>query len=242
MSHWLLVILLALVFCALAALGWRLAKAEGWLMGWLHGCAVMITIFFAVLFLALTYTVSRLDTVAGDRALAMVSVKTAEANSFFLEIGESSDEAWYTSLAGDGWQLQVHGVRFDGVLGTVLHNPAVRLHTVSNRFYDFAQRSEARSVRVAPGPVDSFFSAIDVDIWWLLERIFGMLKPVGIVYEKLDSEVIPLVNDGLYSVHWRRTHIEITPANEAARLGMLPEPEADSGLPVGAAGMAPQTP
>ncbi|NNC55766.1 MAG: hypothetical protein HKO07_08610, partial [Pseudomonadales bacterium] len=167
----------------------------------------------------------------GDGALAMVSVKTVEGKDFFLEIEDASGETWFTSLAGDGWQLQVRGVRFDGKLGMVLHNPAVRLHTVSNRFYDFAKRNEARSVDIDPGPVESFFAALGLDIWRLLERLFGVLEPLGIVHEKLDSEVVPPVDQALYSVHWRRTHIEILPANETARLGALQDESALPALP-----------
>ncbi|MGB5324605.1 MAG: hypothetical protein WBN40_04165 [Pseudomonadales bacterium] len=221
MSHWLLFVLLAAGCAGLFYTGWRLAALGDWLVGWLHGCAIMLSFVIAILLLALAYAMTRLESIDGAQNLATISVSAVDDTSFFLEIADSSGESWYTSLSGDAWQLHARGVRFDGLLGAMLQQPAARLHSVSNRYYDFTRRAEARNVSIAPSHIEAFLNASGIDIWRLVSGIFYALEPLGFVNQTLQSDVLPMVDDALYSVHWHRTHLEVKPANEVARLSLL---------------------
>lgn len=242
MSHILLLILSAATCLGLFYLGIRLARAGDWLYGWLHGCAVMASFVFAFFMLAIAYTMMRFESIDDAQSLASVSVSAVDQNNFFVEIANSGGDSWYTSLEGDGWQLYARGVRFSGALGALFHRPAARLHEVSNRFYDFGRRDELRRVRVAPSQLESFLAASGFDIWQMAQSVFQILRPLGFEPQGIHSEVLPLVDGALYSVHWRRTHLEVRPGNEIARLSLSPDSGDQPQGSIGAAQAGAQAP
>jgi len=232
MSHWLLLLLLALASVALIILAWRLGRSARWLMAWLRGCAICLSLALALLSLLLAYDLTRFQSVAASDQLATISVSASGQSDFLIEFADADGEAWYTTLSGDAWQLQVGGLRFSGPIRSLARSPAARIHAVSSRYYDFANRHQARTVVVAPGAIDALFTRVGLDLWSLQRRVLTLFSALGIHYEEQGSAVVPLVDKAVYFARWDSSYVEIKPANEVGRLSL------DQGQPVSAGGEA----
>ncbi|NNC55836.1 MAG: hypothetical protein HKO07_08975 [Pseudomonadales bacterium] len=220
MSHWLLLLLLALASVALIVLAWQLGRSAQWLLAWLRGCAICISLMLALLSMLLAYDLTGYQAVTASEQLATISVKASGQSDYLLEFTATDGASWYTTLSGDAWQLQVRGLLFKGPIRALARSPAARIHAVSSRYYDFANRHQARSVVVDPGFIDGLFSRIGLDLWGLQRRVFVLFSVLGIDYEEQGSAVVPLINESVYFARWERSYVAIEPANEVARISL----------------------
>ena len=180
----------------------------------------MACILLTLIGLTLAYDVARFHAVVNSEHLATLSISATGPTTFLLEFANADGEKWYTSLSGDAWQLHIRGLSFSGFASVLASSPVARIHSVSNRYYDFANRHRARTVVVAPSYIDSLFTALKFDVWLMLKRVFGLLGAIGIEHQEQDSAVVPLVDGAVYFADWVRTYISIEPANEIARLSL----------------------
>lgn len=221
MSHWLLLLLLALAGAGLIGLAWQMAKYAPWLLAWLRGCAVIACLLIASIVFAFAYDLARFDAVTGSERLATISVSASGPTTYLLEFTDTDGDNWYTTLSGDAWQLQIRGLLFTGPVRVLARSPAAKIHAVASRYYEFANRHQARSVVVAPSYLDSLFKTIGLDPWMLQQSVAGVLRALGIEYQEQGGAVVPLVDNAVYYAQWQRTHVAIEPGNEVARLSLM---------------------
>ncbi len=200
-------------------LAYWLARRGAWLITWLRGSTVFLSLGLCFLFVLTAAEVLQLRGTEAGEVVAEVAIEDAVGE--YLITVNSSAESVSALLEGDAVTLAFRSMSFSGPLSGLFTQPLIGLGEIQSRFYDFESESLSRHIALEKTAIDVPLEKTQLTAWRMLSPFSALLDGLGIHTGQITVEYIPLEKNALYDLVWQGQVFKVVPANSEAQKALF---------------------
>ena len=199
--------ILALVLLFIAA---RLLSNKKWIPGFLRGCLGIILVMLTIVLGLSAKDIASYKAAENAQTIATLSFRNKEANTYQVEIQETSGVFYTNEIEGQQWQLNARMFKWVPLVGAMGFRQGYRLEDIRGRFI------ELQIDKVMPKrEPEQLNRSGTIDVWKILNDSPDSLSSVSAYIST--PGFIPVADGAIFDVVLSGQNLTVNPLNDAAK-------------------------